>query len=71
MYADHMLTDEEAAGIEQALRSGAVIHGRLLLKWVKLLLEDRRQRVEGLGYLRKRTEQAGAHFAGLSVSSRR
>lgn len=59
-----MLSDQEAEEIERGRRAKVV--GPVVLKWVDLLLADRRERVAQLLHLRKRLAQAFRYLDGLS-----
>jgi hypothetical protein len=60
-----VLSDEEASGIEQAFTSGTDVHPPLLRRWVAALLEDRRERVAHVRYVRGRIQQALTYLADL------
>ena len=51
-----MLTEEQAQEIERGRREG--LSGPVLQRWVDDLLQDRRERIEQVSYIRQRARQA-------------
>jgi len=58
-----MLTDREAEEIERGRRAG--VGGPLILKWIDLLLADRKERIRRVEHLRCRLGQAFRYLDGL------
>ena len=51
-----MLTEDQAKGIEEALRADRDIHAPLLRRWLTEMIADRKDRVLQLRHLRQRLE---------------
>jgi hypothetical protein len=60
-----MLTDDQAKGIEEALRDDRDIHAPLLRRWLAEMIADRSERVAQLRHVRQRLEQAFLYLSGL------
>ena len=65
-----MLTDDQANGMEQALREERDIHAPLLRRWLSEVLADRKDRIAQVRYLRQRLEQAFRYLTGLCEPKR-
>jgi hypothetical protein len=58
-----MLSDRDAEEIERGRRER--VGGPIVLKWLDLLLADRRERIQQLEHLRRRLNQAFRYLDGL------
>ena len=62
-----MLSDYEVADIERRRREGE--HGPIAITWVDKLLQDRRERVQQMAYLRQRIKAAFGYLDKLLQGS--
>jgi len=60
-----MLTDDQADGIENALREDREIQSPLLRRWLVDMIADRKDRVAQMSHVRQRLEQAFRYLSGL------
>jgi hypothetical protein len=60
-----MLSDDQAAGIESALREDREIQAPLLRRWLGEMIADRKDRVAQMRHVRQRLEQAFRYLSGL------